>query len=164
MTIEKFLQANVHGSGATPMDVDALAKTKGRKRGGKVKDKGGRSKKFEGTCFWCGVYGHMMEDCQKKAAGKPQVPKSPRGPGPKRMGKSKARRERRPLASGHTVRKILRQMGSHRGGCRSLRWCCQSTREVQSTRLARMAKNPETGTRSVEILQKWKPLCQCCRR
>ena len=31
LTIEKFLQANVHGSGATPMDVDALVKTKGRK-------------------------------------------------------------------------------------------------------------------------------------
>ena len=38
LTIEKFLQANVHGSGATPMDVDALAKTKGGKKGGKGKD------------------------------------------------------------------------------------------------------------------------------
>ena len=41
-TIEKFLQANVHGSGATPMDVDVLAKTKGGKKGGKGKDKGGK--------------------------------------------------------------------------------------------------------------------------
>ena len=31
------------------MDVDALAKTKGGKKGGKVKDKGGKSKKFEGN-------------------------------------------------------------------------------------------------------------------
>ena len=29
LTIEKFLQTSVHGSGATPMDVDAVAKTKG---------------------------------------------------------------------------------------------------------------------------------------
>ena len=65
-TIEKFLQVNVHGSGATPMGVDALAKTKGGKKGGKAKDKGGKSKKWEGNCFWCGAYGHMVEDCQKK--------------------------------------------------------------------------------------------------
>ena len=87
LTIEKFLHANVHGSGATPMDVDALAK--GGKKGGKGRDKGGKSKKFEGNCFWCGAYGHMMEDCQKKAAEKPQVPKSPRGPDPKPKGKGK---------------------------------------------------------------------------
>ena len=30
-----------------------------------------------------------MEDCQKKAAGKPQVPKSTRGPDPKPKGKGK---------------------------------------------------------------------------
>ena len=87
-TIEKFLQANVHGSGASPMDVDALAKTKkGGKKGGKGKDKGSKSKKCDGDCFWCGAYGHMMEDCQEKAAGKPQAPKSPRGPDPKPKGK-----------------------------------------------------------------------------
>ena len=51
--------------------------------------KGGKSKKFEGNCFWCGACGHMMEDCQKKAAGKPQVPRSPRGPDPKPKGKGK---------------------------------------------------------------------------
>ena len=56
LTIEKFLQANVHGSGATLMDVDALVKTKGGKKGGTVKDKEG---KFEGNCVWCGAYGHM---------------------------------------------------------------------------------------------------------
>ena len=71
------------------MDVDALAKTKGGKKGGKGKDKGGKSKKFEGDCFWCGAYGHMMEDCQKNAAGKPQVPKSPRRPDPKPKDKGK---------------------------------------------------------------------------
>ena len=69
------------------MDVDALAQTKGGKKVGKGKDKGGKSKKFEGNCFWCGAYGHMMEDCQKKAPWKPQVPKSPRGPDPKPKGK-----------------------------------------------------------------------------
>ena len=77
------------GSGATPKDVDAVAKTKGGNKGGKGKVKGGTSKKFEGNCFWCGAYGHMMEDCQKKAAGKPQVPTSPRGPDPKLKGKGK---------------------------------------------------------------------------
>ena len=61
------------------MDVDAFAKTKGSKKGGKGKDKGSKSKKFDGN-FWCGACGHMMEDCQKKASGKPQASKSPRGP------------------------------------------------------------------------------------
>ena len=70
------------------MDVDVLAKTKGGKKGGKGKDKGGKSRKFEGNCFWCGACGYMMEDCQK-AAGKPQVPKSPRGPDPMPKGKGK---------------------------------------------------------------------------
>ena len=31
----------------------------------------------------------MMEDCQKKAAGKPQAPKPPQGPDPKPKGKGK---------------------------------------------------------------------------
>ena len=74
LTIEKFLQANVQRSGATLMDVDALVKTRGGMKGGTGKDKEGKSKKFEGNCVWCGAYGHMIEDCQKKAAGKPQVP------------------------------------------------------------------------------------------
>ena len=91
LTIEKFLQANVHGSGATPMDVDVLVKSKGGKKGGKGKDKGGKSRKFEGNCFWCGAYDHMMENCQKKAAGKPQVPKSPRGRDPKPKAKCKGK-------------------------------------------------------------------------
>ena len=60
------------------MDVDAFAKAKGGKKGGKGKDKGSKSKKFDGN-FWCGACGHMMEDCQKKASGKPQASKSPRG-------------------------------------------------------------------------------------
>ena len=60
------------------MDVDAIAKTKGGKKGGKGKDKGSKSKTFDGN-FWCGACGHMMEDCQKKASGKPQASKSPRG-------------------------------------------------------------------------------------
>ena len=40
LTIEKFMQATVHGSGATPMDVDALAKTKGRQEGRKTEEQG----------------------------------------------------------------------------------------------------------------------------
>ena len=114
LTIEKFLQANVYGSGATAMDVDALAKTKGARKGGKGKDKEGKSKNFEGNCFWCVVYCHMAEDCQKKAAGKQQVPKSPREDLIRnRRAKAKvakARRERRPLTSGQTVRKLHRLM------------------------------------------------------
>ena len=73
LRIEKFLQANVHGSGATPMVVDALAKTKGGKKGGKGKDKESKTKKFDGHCFWCGAYGRVMKDCRKKAAGKPET-------------------------------------------------------------------------------------------
>ena len=75
LTIEKFLQANVHGTGASPMDVDPLAKTKG---GGKGKDKSSNPEKFDGNCFWCGLYGHVMEDCRKNAAGKPKATQSPR--------------------------------------------------------------------------------------
>ena len=78
-----------HGSGASSTDVDAHAKTKGGKKGAKGKDKGGKSKKIAGNCFRCGAYGHTREDCQKKAAGKPQVPKSPRGPDSKPKGKGK---------------------------------------------------------------------------
>ena len=37
LTIETFLQANVHGSGASPVDVGALAMTKGGKKGGNGK-------------------------------------------------------------------------------------------------------------------------------
>ena len=77
LTIKKFLQAKVHGSGASPMDVDAFVKTKGGKECGKGKDKGTKSKKFDSNCFWCSTYGHMMEDCQKKAAGKPQASQVP---------------------------------------------------------------------------------------
>ena len=89
LTIEKFLQANVHGAGATPMDVDALAKTKGGKKGGKGKDKEPEAKKFDGNCFWCGAPGHVMKDCRKKAAGKPETVQSPRTPEPKAKGKGK---------------------------------------------------------------------------
>ena len=71
------------------MDVDALAKAKVGKKGVKGKDKESKSNKFDDTCFWCGAYGHMMEDGQKKAAGKPQVPKSSRGADPKPKGKGK---------------------------------------------------------------------------
>ena len=89
MTIEKFLEANMHGSGASPMDVDALANTKGGKKGGKGKDKESMSKKFDGNCFWCGAHSHRMEDCQKNVVGMPQAPKSLRGsdPKPKSSGK-----------------------------------------------------------------------------
>ena len=48
-----------------------------------------KSKKFDSNCFWCSTYGHMMEDCQKKAAGKPQAPKSPQGSDPKPKGNGK---------------------------------------------------------------------------
>ena len=89
MTIEKLLQANVHGSGATPMDVDALAKTKGGKKGGKGKDKESETKKFDGHCFWCGAYGRVMKDCRKNAAGKPKTAQSPRTSEPKAKGKGK---------------------------------------------------------------------------
>ena len=55
LTIEKFLQASVHGPGASPMDVDAFAKTNGGKQGGKGKDTSCKPGKFDGKCFWCGA-------------------------------------------------------------------------------------------------------------
>ena len=152
---------------------DCRKKAAGKPRtaqGGKRKDKGGRSKKSKGNCFWCGAYGHMLEDCHKKAVGKPQVPKSPRGadPKPKGKGKGKGGKGKKGASSldewpdGQEAQPSDEE--SLRGGCRSLRWCCQPTREVQSTRLASLGKNPETGTKSVEILQEWKLLYQRCRR
>ena len=126
----------MHGSRATPLDVDALAKTKGSKKGGKGKN--------EGNCFWCGAYGHLMEDCQKKAAGNEDLIRNRRA----KAKEAKARRERRPLTSGQTVRRIHRLMRSHRGGCRSLRWC-QPTREVQSTRrIQKQARDQWTSYKS----------------
>ena len=113
LTIEKLLQANVQWSGATPMDVDAIAKTKGVKKGGKEKDKGGKSKKFKGNCFWCGAYGHMMENVRRRQLGNPKFPSPREDPIRSRRAKgkvAKARRERRPLTSGQTVRKIHRLM------------------------------------------------------
>ena len=89
MTIEKFLQANVHGTRASPMNVDALAKTKGNKKGGKGQDKSAKPEKFDGNCFQCGSYGHVMGDCRKKAAGKPRVAQSPRASDPKPKGRGK---------------------------------------------------------------------------
>ena len=78
LTIEKFLQASVHGPGASPMDVDAFAKTNGGKQGGKGKDTSCKPGKFDGKCFWCGECGHTVEDCRKKAAGKRKTAQSPR--------------------------------------------------------------------------------------
>ena len=166
LTIEKFLQANVHGSGAMPVDV----KAKGGKKGRNGKDKGGNLKKFEGNCFWCGAYGHMMEDCQMKAAGKQHVPKSRRGPDPKPKGKGKVGKGKKGASSldewpdgkepQPSDEKAIEEVAGLFVGAVSR---CQPTRKVQSTRLASLGKNPETGTRSVEILQ-WKSLFQCCRR
>ena len=70
LTIEKFLEENVHGLGATPMDVDALAKTKG-----------GQVEEVRRQLF--------LVTAQKKAVGKPQVPKSPLGADPKAKGEGK---------------------------------------------------------------------------
>ena len=59
---------DVHGSGATPMDVDALVKVKGGEKVGKGKDKESETKKFDGHCYRCGASGHVVKDCRKKAA------------------------------------------------------------------------------------------------
>ena len=100
LTIVKFLQANVHGPGASP-------KTKGGKKGGKGKDRSSKPEKFDGNCFWCGWYGHVMKDCRKKAAGKPRVTQSPRVSDPKaKAEEAMARKERRPLMIGRMVKMI----------------------------------------------------------
>ena len=65
------------------------SKSKGGKKDGKGKDKESKPKKFDGNCFWCGVYGHMVQDCRKKAAGKPPAPKSPQRSDPKPKGRGK---------------------------------------------------------------------------
>ena len=149
------------------MDVDAFAKTKGGKKGGKGKDKVGKSKKFEGHCFWCGVYGPMMEDCQKKAVGKPQVPKSPRGPDPKVKGEGKGGKGKKGAssqASGQTVRKLHRLMSK-------LPRMLQVSSLVLSVDMrgtVNETSKPKKESRNRHDisghLTKWKPLCQCCRR
>ena len=82
LTLEKFLQA-------TPMDVDALAETKGGKKGGKGKDKSNKPEKFDGNCFWCCAYGHMVQECRKKADLKPKTAQSAQPSDPKHNGKGK---------------------------------------------------------------------------
>ena len=57
----------MHGAGASPMDVDALVKAKGGNRGVKGKDNGSKSAKFDGNCYWCGVYGRALKDCWASA-------------------------------------------------------------------------------------------------
>ena len=81
------------------MDVDALAKTKGGKRGGKGKDKEPETKKFDGNCFWCGAHDHAMKDCRKKTAGKPETAQSPRTPEPEAKGRGKGGQSKKGASS-----------------------------------------------------------------
>ena len=86
VTIEKYLQANVHKTGNSPMDVDWLAKGKGGGKGGKG-DKGGKQHppnrsssqgaKLTGERNWCRKMYHMENECWNKATGKPRTPKQP---------------------------------------------------------------------------------------
>ena len=133
------------------------------RKGGKGTNKGGKSKKFEGNCFWYGAYGHMMEDCQKKALGKPQVPKSPRGPDPKLNGKGKGGKKG-PSSLDEWLDGQEAQPSderSHRGGCRSVRWCCQPTREVQSTRVASLGKTQKQARDQCKSYKSGKLVFQC---
>ena len=59
------------------------------RKAAKEQTKGSESERFGGNCDWCGTYGHEQKDCWAKAAGKPKVPKSPRGPDLKSKGKGK---------------------------------------------------------------------------
>ena len=79
VAIEKFLQANVHVNGASPMDLDALAKGKGGGKGGKPGGKTDKGDKFEGECNWCKKKGHKEAECWQKAAGKPRTPEKQAG-------------------------------------------------------------------------------------
>ena len=111
LTSEKFLQANVHGTGASPTDVDAIAKTKGVENGGDGKDKSSKPGKFDGTCFWCGSYSHVMEDCRKKAAGNPKATQSPGASDPKPKGKGKGGKgKKRVKMISHLVRNPTRRL------------------------------------------------------
>ena len=74
LTIEKFLQANVHGSGAAPMDVDALARTRGGKKGDKGAGKGGRTGRFDGNCDWCGEAAISRRTAGRRPQGSQKCP------------------------------------------------------------------------------------------
>ena len=90
LTIGKFLQANVHvGQERRPWIFTPLPKSKEARKAAKGKNKGSKSKKFDGNLFWCDASGHMMEDCQKKVAGKSKTAQSPTASEPKGKGKSK---------------------------------------------------------------------------
>ena len=75
-----------HGTLWRIKNIDLPRPREGNK-GGKGKDKGSKPEKFDGNFFWCGAYGHVVVDCQKKAPEKPQAPRSPRGPDPKSEGR-----------------------------------------------------------------------------
>ena len=85
---DKHFSSEGHG-GPQPMDVCAIGKGKGGKKGdgkkveakkaedkggknhgnnGAVKGKGQGTQKFEGNCNYCKKYGHMARDCRKKKA------------------------------------------------------------------------------------------------
>ena len=113
LRIDKFLQANVHGAGATTMDVDAVAKTKGGKKGGTEKDKEPEAKKFDGDCFWCVAHCHAVKDCRKKAVGKPKTAQSPRTPEPKAKGKGKGGPGKRELLTRRMMDKRNNRLVKH---------------------------------------------------
>ena len=94
-----------HGSGAQPMDVDALGYKGGGKQGGRKGKEGGKQgggkqgggkaqapAKFDGECNFCHKYGHKSADCYAKqkeqAKGKGRGGKDAKGRGGKgRKGK-----------------------------------------------------------------------------
>ena len=113
LTIEKFLQANVHRSGATPMDVDALAKTKGGKKGGKGEDKRQVKENCRQLFLVWRVWSHdarLSNEGSRETASSRSPRKDPIRSRRAKAKLAKARRERRPLTSGQTVRNIHRLM------------------------------------------------------
>ena len=110
LTIEKFRQAKVHGSGATPMDVDALAKTKGGKRGRQFKEVSRQL--FLVWRVWSHD-GRLPKEGSWETAGS-QVTARTRSEAEGQQAKvAKARREHRPLI-GQMVRKLSRLLSWER--------------------------------------------------
>ena len=110
----------------------------------------------------------MMEDCQKKAAGKLQVPKSPRGPDPKPKGRGNGGKGKKGASSldewpeGQEAQPSDEKAIEEVAGlfvCAVSRHERYSRRDWQALeRIQKQAQNQWT------LLQERQPLCQCCRR
>ena len=111
LTIEKFLQANVHGTGPSPMDVDAFDKTKGGK-GKKEQTKEASRRSFTATATGVAI---CRRTVGRRLLGSQKYPSHREGPIRNQGAKAKeakARGEHHPLMSGQKGLQVSSSMQS----------------------------------------------------